>query len=175
MPFTAHPGALYNVVGSINDFFATQVTAKGLPAFMPSAVVNFDFPQAPLTFPSFSVNHLGTELAEAYQGYNLDGGWRGQMRLGIAEINVWESYSRASGQHQRNLQIMRDMAARVFATGAAIAVLDVYGTTANPTGNGTIVRCEPVTDSPGTQDPNPDVLRMRMTVNYRWLERATAG
>ena len=175
MPYTAHPGSEYNVIGSFNDFFATQITAKGLPGFMPSAVINFDFPQSPLTFPSFNVTHLGAEAGIPTQGYHLDDGWRGIERIGLAEINVWESYSRAAGAHWRNVRIMRDMAARVFATGAAVAILDVYGTTGNPTGNGTILRAMPVTDSPLPNEPNPDIIRARMICEYRWFERATAG
>lgn len=175
MPFTAHPGSEYNAVGSFNDFFYKQVTAKGLPAFMPSAVVNFDFPQSPLTFPSFSVSHLGSDLLQIAQGNHLDDGWRGYERVALAEISVWESYQRASGNHWRNVRIMRDMAARVFGTGAAIPILDVYGSTAAPTANGTILRAGAVTDSPVPTEPNPDIIRLRMTVEYHWLERITAG
>ena len=175
MPFTAHPGALYNVLGSFNDYFRKQVTANGLPAFMPSSVVNTDWPQKPLTFPSFSVIHLGAEPREVAQGRNLDPGWRGAERIGLAEISVWESYARASGNHAANLRILRDMAARVFVTGAGINILDIYGTTASPTSNGTIIRAGPVRDAPAPPDPNPDVMRLRLLVEYRWLERATAG
>src|SRR3989337_686952 len=106
MPFTAHPGSFYNVAGSFNDFFADQVTANGLPAFMPSSVVNYDYPRQPLTYPSFSVTHLGQETREIAQGRNLDPGWRGAEQIGVAEISCWESYQRASGEQMRNLWIM---------------------------------------------------------------------
>src|SRR3990167_934498 len=144
MGFTAHPGAAYNVVGSFDNFFATQLTAAGLPAWMPSAVVNYDYPQQPLTYPSFSVTHLGSEPREIAQGRNLDPGWKGVERIGLADVRAWESVRRANGAHGRNLNQMRDMISRVFATGAAFQILDVYGSTANPTGNGTIVRVGPV-------------------------------
>src|SRR3989304_4657080 len=96
MPFTAHRGAFFNVAGSFNDFFETQITAKGLPSWMTSAVVNFDMPQQPLTFPSFSVAHLGTETREMAQGRALDDGWRGAEQIGLAGGSCWESYPRAS-------------------------------------------------------------------------------
>ena len=175
MPFTAQPGAFFNVAGSFNDFFDKQLTAKGLPSWMTSAVVNFDMPQQPLTFPSFSVTHLGTETREMAQGRALDDGWRGAEQIGLAEISCWESYARASGLHVRNLRQMRDMAARVFATGAGINILDIYGTTASPTSNGTLLRAGPARETPVTPDPNPDVARARLVVQYRWLERVTAG
>lgn len=176
MAYTAQPGAFLNVAGSFNNFFATQVTAKGLPAFMPSAVVNFDYPVQPLTYPSFSVTHLGSvAVREVAQGRQLDGGWKGAEQVGLAEISCWESFGRASGAHTYNLRIMRDMAARVFGTGAAINILDVYGSTSAPTGNGTIVRAGPVREAPAGPDPNPDVQRVRLLVQYTYLERVTAG
>ncbi len=175
MAFTAQIGSFYNVAGSFNDFFEKQVTAKGLPAWMTSAIVNFDYPQIPLIFPSFSVTHLGHAPREVAQGRNLDEGWRGAEQVGLAEISCWESYARASGLHVRNLQQMRDMAARVFATGAGISILDVYGSTASPTSNGTIIRADPAQAAPAAADPNPDVLRMRLLVKYSWLERTSAG
>lgn len=175
MAFTGHPGATLNVEGGFNHFFETQLTAKGLPAWMPSAVLNYDFPQQPLTFPSFSVTHLGAEPVQEFQGRNLDPGWKGSEQMGVAEISCWESYARASGSHAYNLRIMRDMAARVFATGVSFAILDVYGTTVNPTGNGTIGRAGPASHAGTPPDPNPDVQRVRLLVQYRWMERVTAG
>lgn len=175
MGYTAQPGASYNVQGSFNNFFATQLTAAGLPAWLPSAVVAYDYPQQPLTFPSWSVTHLGAEPAQTTQGQSLDPGWRGVQQMGLAEISCWESYQRASGAQGQHLRQMRDMAARVFATGATFQILDVYGTTTNPTGNGTLVRVQPVREVPAAADPNPDIGRVRLTVVYSWWERATAA
>src|SRR3989304_8434683 len=103
MPFTAPPGAFFNVAGSFNAFFDKQITAKGLPRGMARAVVNFDMPQQPLTFPSFSVTHLGTETREMAQGRALDDGWRGAGQIGLAEISCWERYARGSGLQARKL------------------------------------------------------------------------
>lgn len=173
MAYTAQPGAALNVEGSFNTFFNTQLTGKGLPAFMPSAVVNANWPQQPLTYPSFSIVHMGSEAVEPTEGRHLDPGFQGQKRMGLAEISCWESYQRASGNHVANMLIMRDMAARVFATGAYMPILDVYGTTVNPTGNGTIIRANPVNEVVVEQDPNPDVLRKRLLVQYSWYERVS--
>lgn len=175
MAFTAHPGAQYNVAGSFNDFFARQLTAAGLPDWMPTAVVNYDYPQKPLTFPSFSVTHLPSTPREMAQGRHLDPGWKGAEQIGLADIRAWESLRRASGAHGRNLAVMRDMVARVFATGAATPILDVYGSLAAPTGNGTIIRMSPVREVGQGPDPNPDITSRRFLVEYRYLERATAG
>ena|SRR3990167_11487541 len=175
MAFTAHPGAHYNVRGSFNSYFQDRLTALGLPDWMPSAVIHFDYPRRPLTFPSFSVTHLDATPVEVAQGRHLDPGWRGAKRVGTIEINVWESEERASGAHDRNAQQMADMVARVFATGAVVPILDVYGSTASPTSNGTIARARPATLAPFAADPNPDVVRLRLLVNIDWLERVTAG
>jgi len=173
MAFTAHPGALYNVVGSFNNYFITQLTGAGLPAWMPSAVTNFEYPALPLTFPSFSVTHLSTDPEPIAQGQNLDPGYRGYRRRGLVEISVWESVQRAGGAHIRNVQQMRDMAARPFATGANVIILDLYAGTANPSGLTARLACGPVRDAPTPQDQNPDILRRRMLVPYEWLERVS--
>ena len=175
MAFTAHPGAVFNVEGSFNNHFATWLTAQGIPTWLSSAVVNYDYPNKPLTFPSWSVTHLGASPVEVAEGRHLDPGWRGAMQIGVAQIDCWESEQRASGQSYLHIRQMRDMAARVYATGAAIAILDIYGSTANPTANGTIIRANPAGDAPIPIDPNPDIVRRRLTVTYRWLERATGG
>ena len=111
----------------------------------------------------------------AAEGNILDPGWRGVEQNGQAEISCWESYQRASGQAPRNVMIMRDMVARVFGTGAGIPILDVYGSTASPTANGTLLRAEAIQEAAVGPDQNPDIVRRRMLVEYRWLERITAG
>ena len=173
MAFTAHPGSIYNAIGSFNNHFVTQLTGAGLPAWMPSAVTNFEYPALPLTFPSFSVTHLTTEAESVAEGQNLDPGYKGYRRRGLAEVSVWESVQRAAGAHVRNVQQMRDMAARLFATGSNIGILDLYAGTANPSGLTARLWCGPVRDAPVGPDPNPDVIRRRMLVPYEWLERVT--
>src|SRR5260221_10550084 len=118
MGFTAQPGAEFNVIGSFNDFFNTQLTAKGLPGWLASAQLVWDFPQETLPMPSWSVFHLGSEPVEVAQGRNLDPGWKGVQRVGLAEISCWMSFYSAQGNAWAYLRQMADMARRVFATGA---------------------------------------------------------
>src|SRR3990167_5850424 len=125
MAFTAHPGAIYNVIGSFNNHFVTQLTGAGLPAWMPSAVTNFEYPALPLTYPSFSVTHLSTDPEPIAQGQNLDPGYRGYRRRGLAEISVWESVQTAGATHARNGQQMRNVAPPLFATGTNIGARPV--------------------------------------------------
>lgn len=171
MAFTAHLGAQYNVEGAFNNFFQTQLTAAGVPSFMPSAVVNYEHPNQPLTYPSFSVTHMSTINQEVAEGRHLDGGFKGARKIGLADVSCWVDYQQSSGQGNRNLRQMGDMISRVFATGAAFQILDVYGTTANPTGNGTLVRCEPAEESDVAPDLNPAIIRKRFVIQYNWLER----
>jgi hypothetical protein len=172
--FAGHPGAAFNVEGSFNDYFARFITAQGLPAFMPSAVVNYEYPDKPLTYPSFSVTHLGSQPQEIAQGRHLDNGWVGARRMGLVEIDVWASDQAASGQGDLQVSQMRDMVARVFANGPSIPITDVYGSTAAPTSNGTIIRTSPVQDGARVPDPNKDVFRRRMIVPIHWEERVSA-
>src|SRR5258708_5740613 len=130
MGYTAQPGSQYNVIGSFNNFFANQVTAKGIPDWLVSAtgsadLVNFDFPQEPMTLPSFSVTQLGSDPVEVAEGRNLDPGWKGAQQVGLAEIDCWLSYRQGFPNQVGQLRQLRDMAARVFATGAGIPILDL--------------------------------------------------
>jgi hypothetical protein len=126
-----------------------------------------------LTFPSFSVTHIGATPFEIAEGNTLDAGYRGVRQVGLAEINVWESITRDPTGYRRNIQQMRDMVARIFATGAVISILDVYGTTASPTGIGAHIRARPAETIEVPTDPNPDIARIRMLIGYSWLERVS--
>lgn len=174
--FSGHVGAAFNVEGSFNGWFADHITANGLPAWMPSAVVNFEYPDKPLTYPSWSVTHLGSQSVEVANGRHLDPGFVGAKRVELVEIDCWVSYQASSGRSDMYISQMRDMAGRVFANGPSIPILDVYGSTGNPapTANGTIIRTQPMQDAGRVPDPNPDVIRRRMTVQASWLERVTA-
>ena len=173
MPFTAHYGAAYNVEGSFNNFFRRNLTGAGLPTWMSSAVINYDYPRKPLTFPSFSVTHIGATPFAIAEGNVLDAGYRGVRQVGLAEIDAWESITRDPTGYQRNIRQMRDMVARIFATGAAIDILDVYGTTASPTAIGALIRARPAETIEAPPDPNPDIVRIRMLITYNWLERVS--
>ena len=177
MAYTGQIGGAYNVEGSFNNYFRANLTGKGQPAFMASASVNFDYPNQPLVYPSFSISHLGQTPAGSTEGMNLDPGFKGTQMIGVAQIACWESYQRASGGQVANLRVMRDMAARLFATGANIPILDVYGSTSAPTAIGTIIRASAVdTVKPiGQDDVNPDVWSVMLQVQYNYWERVTAG
>lgn len=176
MGYTGQPGGMLNVEGSFNYFFEKYLTAKGIPSFMSTAVVNYDWPRQPLTYPSFSVVHLGSMRGQTWQGHVVDEGFRGAEMIGLAQIDVWESYNRASGNDKYNIRIMADMASRVFATGASIPILDVHSTTASPNQiSGTIIRAEQAESRGLIADPNPDITRMSLLVQYRWIARASAA
>lgn len=171
MAYTAQPGGTLNVEGSFNQFFAANITARGLPDFMPSAVVNYDYPRQPLTYPSFSVTHFAAMPVQRFEGHQLDPGFKGAEFEGIAQIDCWESYQRASGNDKYNIRIMADMAQRVYATGAAIQILNIYAATANPSANGTVIRMNQAESMGLVPDPNPDITHWSLRVPYRWMAR----
>jgi hypothetical protein len=53
-------------------------------------------------------------------------------------------------------------------------MLNVYGSTATPTANGTLVRAEPAEYSHSPPDQNPDVMRVTLLVRYSWEGRVSA-
>jgi len=172
--YSAQMGGALNAEGSLNDYFTRQLTGAGVPSFLggQSAVVNVQYPYQPLTFPSFSVSHLGAVPTVYHR--DLGDGTRAAHQVGQAQIDCWASWNKSSGQAHYQLLQMRDMAARCFATGAAIPMLNVNAGTAYPVSNGTLVRAEPAEYSHSPPDPNPDVMRVTLLVRYSWEERVSA-
>lgn len=165
-----------NAEGSVNEWFRKTITANGTPSWMPSARVVYDRQEMPLlsgySGHAFSVEHLGSEPVMHYQGRYTVGGSAGHMRQGLVEVNCWVSRSAAGPQYPQRLRQMGDMVTRTFTSGLAVPLLNLYTGASEPTSIGAIVRVSEAEYVPTVGDPNPDILRRRYVVRYRWEERA---
>lgn len=172
--YSAQMGSILNAEGSFDDYFTRQLTGAGVPDFLGglSAEVNYQYPYQPLNFPSFSVTHLAAVPTTYHR--DLGDGTRAARMVGEAQIDCWQSWNKSSGRAHYHLAQMADMAARPFATGAAIPMLNVNGGTAYPVSNGTLVRATPAEYSHSPPDPNPDVMRVSLIVRYSWEQRVSA-
>jgi hypothetical protein len=173
----SHPYGAYSVEGTLNKWFQTNLTAPGVPAWMPSAQVRFDWPERPLfsgySGHVFTVTHLGApEVMTEYQGRNTVGGSAGTMMTNLIEVDCWVNKAQAGEQYPLRLRQMGDMVTRLFGSTVNVQLTNIYTGTGIPTAIGALIRVRPAQGQVVAPDPNPDIRRRRFVASYFWLERA---
>lgn len=167
MPFTWE-NSLYNARASFNRWFQTNLTASGWPAAYAGGFgVNFEYPDVPLTFPSVSVTHLGGEAENVGNHMGGPTPLTGYRQHQLTDVNVWAS-GQANAPWVRDLWQIRDMVARLVLGSTGFGLLNVYGSTANPTAVG-ICRFGPgnrLEDAATPLEPSPNIHRHRLVVYW---------
>ena len=170
-----HKFGVYNAEGTMNNWLQTNITGWGIPAWMPSARVVFDYPEQSLisghSGHAFSVTHLGSEAVEVYQGNHTVGGSAGQMMQGMMEINCWISKEQAGGAYPARLRQMGDMVGKLFSSAHQVEINNLYTSTAAPSGVGGLINIRRANEVAVVADPNPDIMRRRFLAQYLWIER----
>jgi len=172
----SHPYGKANVQASINDWFNTNITGAGLPAWMSSARVRYDWPDSDLISANghtFSVVHLGADVAQTYQGRTVAAGQNGQTMRGLLEVDCWLSERQASASAQIRLNQMGDMVTYLFTSGRQVPIKNLYASMTSPPTLSAIVRVGMAEEQTVQPDPNPDIRRKRYLVDYTWVERVT--
>lgn len=185
MTFT-HQFGVYHVTNSIN-FYIRQNLGTNVPQWMTwnygvaqPRTLNFNYPDQPLNFPSFSVTHHQSRPAIYSEGDVADAGYRGIIRQGQMEINCWaiEIIQDSAGNTTKNekwmlqLQQMRDMVFLMFQKRRNLPMYDCTDPN-NLVPLNYIVRITDMQEAAVLPDPNPAVKRTRILINYRWTERWT--
>lgn len=171
-----HNFGSYNVEGSINEFFRTNITAAGLPSWMPSARMVFNYPEQPLisgySGHAFSVTHVGSVIVERFQGRGVDSGL-GHKRRGTLDFSCWVSKQAAGRDYALRLAHMRDMAMYMTVSAREVTLRNILSSTSTPPTLTAIARLEPIEWlEPMLPDAaNPDLIRARGLVRYDWIER----
>ncbi len=174
MPFE-HAFGTYNVEGTLNNWIKTNMTAHGVPVWMPSARIVFDYPEQPLVSGhsghAFSVTHVGAEVIQQYEGDNTIEGSAGQMMQGMMEVNCWVSKQQAGASWPARLRQMGDMVGYLFSSAHQVEINNLYTSTAAPSGVGGLINIKRANETQVAPDPNPDIARRRFLTTYRWIER----
>ena len=174
MPAFTHTYGRWAVKGSFNKWFADSIDDQGLPSWMAAAVVNFDYPATPITFPSFSVTWLGRRAEQVSQGEFVEssGGtrYKGQRWREVIEVRCWETRDGNPSWEQR-LEQMADMVTRLLQGTKSVAVNDLYAGTASPSATGAILRVVGIEETAAPHDPNVGVEQRRFIVTATWVER----
>lgn len=181
----SHTYGAYNAEASINYFLNVNLSAN-LPSWWSTwytgtyltgtgtlRSLNFDYPEQPLTFPSFAVTHLGSEPipGQRAESDHADGTFTGIRMMGMCEVDCWEQ-SKGNFNWMRNLRQMRDMVFRLIETqpARAISMYD-FTTPASPSALQAVVRIDKIQEATTPPDPNPAVKRKRILLTYSWTER----
>ncbi len=167
------PYGQVNIQGSINAFFKNNISANGLPAFITGVNISYDFPIDSLTaFPMYSLFHLESFTTPIAQGGIVNGSpvQIGRRVDGILEIDCWNNVRITGGARNNSailqLRAMRDMVEYMFNSARSTHILNIYSSTANPPNVSALVRFGEV-----MQDPNVNIRRIRMLVDYYYTER----
>ena len=174
----SHPYGTYSVQGTLNRWLETNLTAKGIPTWMTTARVVFDYPRESLFGGSgwaFSVTHFDADPVGAYQGRHVGEGEVGTPMQGMMEVSCWASRQHASGAAPQWIRQMGDMVSHLFASAVNVPLTDLYTDPAGASGLTALVRVQPARHAPVVPDVNPDVVRRRYLVNYSWIERVSGA
>lgn len=171
------PTGQFNVAGSFNKWFGTQINLS-VPSWQGGTFrVLFNYPDEPLfdaaaglTAAAFSVTHLGAFEETLSQGDLVDGGKRGQRMHGIVDVSAWV-YAKDNYNWPMQLSQMRDMVVKLCSGTRTVVVNDVYGSTTAPAASGYVLRIERVEEQETLPDPNPNVKRRRMLVYISYVQR----
>lgn len=172
-----YPFGAYNVQSTVNQWFVTQLTAAGVPSWMPSARVVFNYGKENPLFSGysgtvFSVTHYGYRDIANYQGRTVDNGSAGVAKAGTFEINCWINKQQAGSAYTMRLQTMADMVSRLFTIHNVIPLMHVASNTLTaPSATGRVVIGDIEFQQPQADSVNPDVWRIRAVAGYNWTER----
>jgi len=172
----SHVYGEYNVEATLNEWFIDNITAAGVPAWMPSARVIFDWGKenpviSGYSGHAFSVTHIGHDPVMTFQGRNTVGGSAGQRMEGEMIVNCWVSRGQAGASHPARLRQMGDMVRTLFTSGREVEIKNWYTGASAPSGIGALVRVGEAARQAVAIDPNPDIVRQRYSVMYQWIER----
>lgn len=163
---TLHATNVFNVQASLNAWLQAALAAIDRPYWLPSYQLVLIAPEEEMPTPSFSVNHIDVGTFDRYQGRAA------QHSMGIMEVNAWVSRSNFNWQAQlATMQAMVKQAALAQASGGV--VINDYSDVYTPVASAYRALLSDVQSVATAPDPNPDIQRVRLLINYRWTLRAS--
>jgi hypothetical protein len=174
MADSSHDTGWYNVQGTLAAWLTENLTTYK-PALVATVIVTYDAPESPLSLPQWSVHFLGVvPTSDRYQGSYVGSGEYGQRKAGMMEVNCWAS--RNDDNWRAQLAQMADAVYRaVFAAlenGGAVIIKDFYTSASAPADTGARLVIEGAEERTPPTDPNPDIERVRIIIEFNWVERA---
>lgn len=162
----------FNVEASLNEWLRAALTAFTRPSWlttMPGIV--YDAPQTTASMPCFSFLHIPVATLDAYEGRNVGDGMKGAKSMGMMDVSCWVSRSK-SVSYAAQLRTMADMVQSAAVAKTAVVVMDYATSLTAPSSAGYKVDIGDITVTPTQPDPNTDVERIRILIDYSYVFRA---
>jgi len=168
---TLHPTNTFNVEASLNEWIKRGLNDIERPAWLAELHIITHHEDIPALLPCISVTHLPMYRGGKYER----GGQSAHLARAILDVSCWVSRSQTyAGQNvwQARLRWMQSMVEQVFGAEQTVVIQDfdtslqarqdtafrVFFADANVVQTGV--------------DPNPDIERRRILINYRWFSRS---
>jgi hypothetical protein len=171
MATTISQTSIFNVEATINARIRAALTDVIRPSWLPDMpTITTDAPEDPAVMPAFSLYHISVASFDLWQGRNVGQGKKGFETAAILEVNCWVSRSNTNWLAQQ--RTMRDMVSTVLVNTIEYVIQDYGANQVSPADTGYLVRLGTAKEVQTAADPNPDVERVRILVEYDWVYRS---
>jgi len=162
--------SVFNVQASLNAWLRGELAGISKPSWLPAYTLTTSNPEAAASMPAFSVNHIPVAADDRWQGRAVGGTSKGLHGRGIMEINVWVSRSARNWLAMK--RTMTDMVLTAAGRTTAVVIDDHAANLNSPAATSYLVRIGDVQPVETAADPNVDVERQRILVDYEWTYRS---
>jgi hypothetical protein len=159
---------VFNIEASLNQWIRTQLDTYTTPAFFSgfggSQRVVFNMPEAALSAPCFSVDHLFIETMDLWQGRLGDGGTTAQKYSAFLDVNIW--VTRSNNNWAIDKRWMASILSDLMNKTKSISLTDYLTTYPTSSAAGYLVYIDAIEARQVGDDPNPDLVRERFLIKY---------
>lgn len=165
------PANTFNVQTTLNQWMSTHLQNIMLPEWMTAAPITVLMEPNDVTasLPCYALYHIPVGMSQAIQGNRVGDGEKGGNYSGLLEISCY--VSKNAPQSTALLRYMQDWVMALAVAESAVPVLDFQGDLYMPQECGYKINIGDLTEVTTETDPNPDVSRVRLLLDYRYTFR----
>ena len=166
--------SVFNVEATLNEWLQNGLAALTKPAWLPSYTFVQNFQELTASLPAISVHHLSGVGTKRYEGNNAESGVQAVWKHGIMDVSAWVKRSplNAADNHTAQLRTMQAMIEEVATGTRGVVIKDWQTSQSAPTATAYRINIGNIAVVETGQDPNPDIERRRILINYDWNLRA---
>lgn len=161
----------FNVQATLNQWMLTHLNNILLPEWMSTAPITVLVEPNDVTaaLPCYALYHIPVGMSQAIQGNRVGDGEKGGMVSGLLEISCY--VSKNALQSGALLRTMQDWVMALAVGDTIVPVLDFASDLYTPQECGYKIDIGDLTEVTVETDPNPDVSRVRLLLDYSYTFR----